>query len=864
MSAAPQSSGPDDVVISYSHVNAAQRDWMLRFLTLCGVTAWCDTEIRYGENWRLRISKKIEECKRVLLLWTTDTQKSTECVEEMSMAKEHEKIVIPVHFEQGKYDANFVAFLPCRHKVLYFEGNADAHNDNLVHYLREAGIACKQPADWSALGPPPVIRQRPAHADVAVPPVPAPPPAPAVTVPEPVAERRVEFDATEVLGLATETLSPEQRSFFLIKPGNPAATAICEALLHARWDEASGLARQGVQTAPSLESLRLAAVANLAFAAAAPTSIAAPAQAAMCLIVLAGSPESRGVQKAVETALSALERLAGRQDAGQRDEDWTGGLCIGDFIEAERESARILADAGGVPVEYAGGRVRLAFGYMFARHFGARLRLERLALQTTGERHRIFFSPLFACHFLQRRNRHDEILAHPPAWITPHHELFAQLARIVIGSATLVLERDLRADASAPQGKTCARALSRLEEYRAQLDDAARAHLRRILDRYAGEAERGGLSELSAQHAAAVYERLAGLTGGVAAKDRDHLLAALQRQAARRAVADRDLGAVLRCLEEAGRHGHVHDEEELGWLFTAWVARFMNNDGKALERLRELVERLRQEHPQSATRARAEREFREALAINEAGSALQLGESETRYRQQPTEHNKVQLLLALEMEAERTMAAGGAAAVLALHEAMTRRLPELGPALQGLPTSWAAHWMDRFPETELIRLLTPRAAAADTEADPATVAAEPASSLEDAATRYRAVPNAHNTIALLTAARLAVENRMLTAGPLAAADLAAELIGRFGDVPGLRELPADLAREWVGRFPPEVLMKFCRDASAGLSPIHVRVAEPATAATAHALHREISTSEAEDVRKRLGRYRQESPKEDGS
>jgi len=292
------------------------------------------------------------------------------------------------------------------------------------------------------------------------------------------------FDAAGSLGLSSDRLGPAVHSFFVVEHRDVPSTAIAKALADRRYEEASSLARTGVINAITHESLRLAAVANLVHAAAESRTAAPEAQAGMCLAAMAESPalwvDAPYPRQAIALAFEVVEHLARQQHTTYSDEGITGDVSVADFVQAERESARILAGAGGIRIDTPVGRVPIAYGFMFAKHFGGRRRLESQALEMVGPDRREFFSPLFGYYYLERQGLNGALLARPPGWVTPSSELFAEVAQLFCRAACRVLERDCRLDRSSVSGDCCL-AIQRLQTYRQALTGEARQLLGSLL-----------------------------------------------------------------------------------------------------------------------------------------------------------------------------------------------------------------------------------------------------------------------------------------------------------------------------------------------------------------------------------------------
>ena len=84
----------EEVMISYSRKNTPVLEWLVDVLARLGVSAWFDGEILAGK-WRECIARSIVACKVVLIIWTTELADSDMCEEEVIVAKETKKVIIP-------------------------------------------------------------------------------------------------------------------------------------------------------------------------------------------------------------------------------------------------------------------------------------------------------------------------------------------------------------------------------------------------------------------------------------------------------------------------------------------------------------------------------------------------------------------------------------------------------------------------------------------------------------------------------------------------------------------------------------------------------------------------------------------------
>lgn len=133
------------IFISYSHANIdVMEKTVSELYSRYGINIWYDVELFAGKNWddvalpRLRSPK----CKAVLFFASTDALTSENVEKELDKAKFHEKIIIPINFEEKAFDNLVKKDIvekyndTCPEKVNIAERIISNHLDSKLKYIK--------------------------------------------------------------------------------------------------------------------------------------------------------------------------------------------------------------------------------------------------------------------------------------------------------------------------------------------------------------------------------------------------------------------------------------------------------------------------------------------------------------------------------------------------------------------------------------------------------------------------------------------------------------------------------------------------------------------------------------------------------
>src|SRR5512146_836813 len=89
------------IFISYSRADRDFVDDLIRQVEEQGFDVWVDREdIGGGKDWRAAISQAISECRFFLLVLSRSSVDSRKVTQELSLADEHGRKIIPIRFQR--------------------------------------------------------------------------------------------------------------------------------------------------------------------------------------------------------------------------------------------------------------------------------------------------------------------------------------------------------------------------------------------------------------------------------------------------------------------------------------------------------------------------------------------------------------------------------------------------------------------------------------------------------------------------------------------------------------------------------------------------------------------------------------------
>jgi hypothetical protein len=132
-----------DVFVSYS---SHDREWVLkvvRCLESAGVNVWIDTEkIDGATRWAAEIVRAIEACKVVLLMCSDASMRSWAVTQEVQLAGEDQKCLLPLLLEKGSLPAQMKFFLAGFHWIELFANSSHIWVPQILRALKRAGVTC--------------------------------------------------------------------------------------------------------------------------------------------------------------------------------------------------------------------------------------------------------------------------------------------------------------------------------------------------------------------------------------------------------------------------------------------------------------------------------------------------------------------------------------------------------------------------------------------------------------------------------------------------------------------------------------------------------------------------------------------------
>jgi hypothetical protein len=123
----PQSHGQGfDVFISYSSANKLAADAMKQYLQAKGIRCWkAPDDIVHGESWARAIPRAIRMARVMVVIWTKESMRSEQVINELTLADRSKKLVIPFRTESIEPENEFEYYLAKTHWL-------DAFSDDLA------------------------------------------------------------------------------------------------------------------------------------------------------------------------------------------------------------------------------------------------------------------------------------------------------------------------------------------------------------------------------------------------------------------------------------------------------------------------------------------------------------------------------------------------------------------------------------------------------------------------------------------------------------------------------------------------------------------------------------------------------------
>lgn len=114
--------GPADIFISYAHEDRAIAQLLSARFQGAGYSVWWDDGIHAGSDWRDALTKQLEDCKALVVLWSPLSAASEWVHREAAFAMEREKLV-PAVIRRCRLPTAFSAVHAC--DLVEWDGNSD-------------------------------------------------------------------------------------------------------------------------------------------------------------------------------------------------------------------------------------------------------------------------------------------------------------------------------------------------------------------------------------------------------------------------------------------------------------------------------------------------------------------------------------------------------------------------------------------------------------------------------------------------------------------------------------------------------------------------------------------------------------------
>ncbi len=114
--------GPADIFISYAHEDRAMARLLSARFQGAGYSVWWDDGIHAGSDWRDELTKQLEGCKALVVLWSPLSAASEWVYREAALAREREKL-IPAVIRRCRLPSAFADVHTS--DLVEWDGNAD-------------------------------------------------------------------------------------------------------------------------------------------------------------------------------------------------------------------------------------------------------------------------------------------------------------------------------------------------------------------------------------------------------------------------------------------------------------------------------------------------------------------------------------------------------------------------------------------------------------------------------------------------------------------------------------------------------------------------------------------------------------------
>ena len=141
-----------DIFISYSHEDNKQATLIADTLEKSGASVWFDkTNLRAGQAFASRLYRGVDDCKVFILIVSQTTASSPWVQNELTIATNKRKPILPIFIEDAELDEELGFFLVRFHHLYLTEVTPEAIRDQVIPALESLGIE----VDPEPLPPPP-------------------------------------------------------------------------------------------------------------------------------------------------------------------------------------------------------------------------------------------------------------------------------------------------------------------------------------------------------------------------------------------------------------------------------------------------------------------------------------------------------------------------------------------------------------------------------------------------------------------------------------------------------------------------------------------------------------------------------------
>jgi hypothetical protein len=136
-----------EIFISYSRLDREFVDQLIEELQRRGFDVWFDRKnISGGSDWRAAISQAIRSCRAFLLVLSTDSANSRKVVQELSLADQHGRQIIPIIYETCDIPPDMELQLSTPQRIDFTQHSFEDAVDQLESALTRKAALKREPA----------------------------------------------------------------------------------------------------------------------------------------------------------------------------------------------------------------------------------------------------------------------------------------------------------------------------------------------------------------------------------------------------------------------------------------------------------------------------------------------------------------------------------------------------------------------------------------------------------------------------------------------------------------------------------------------------------------------------------------------